>query len=149
MNPLRLLAPPTPTWQLPAWNVTGSDDLRTIRTAIQHHFAETRPGQDHLAQQIALVATELAGNALRHGRPPVTVQLLGDQDCYVLQVSDRDPDHLPHRAEPQHHRDGGRGLRIAGTLAEQLCWFPTGDGKNVWASFPVPPDGTGPVTESA
>lgn len=149
MNPLRLLAPPAHTWQLLAWNVTGSDDLRTIRTAIQHHFAQAQPGQDQLAQRISLVATELAGNALRHGRPPVTVQLSRDQDCYVLQVNDHDPDHAPHRADPQHHRDGGRGLRIADTLAEQLCWYPGTDGKNVWASFPAPPDGTGPVTESS
>ncbi|WP_203735381.1 ATP-binding protein [Paractinoplanes durhamensis] len=148
MNPLRLLAPPAHTWQLLGWNVAGSDDLRTIRTAIQHHFAATHPGQDQLAQQIALVATELAGNALRHGLPPVTVKLLRDQDCYVLQVNDRDPDRAPHRASRQHHRGGGRGLRIVDTLAEQLCWHPTVDGKSVWASFPVPKDGTGPVTES-
>ena len=144
MSALRLFAPPAHTWQLLSWNLTSGDDLRRIRTGIHRFFADqAAAGQADVAQRVALVATELAGNALRHGRPPVVVRLLRDDDCYILDVADHDPDHAPQPAGGGgHSQAGGRGLLIAGSLAEQLCWYRDEHSKHVWASFALPPEPT-------
>jgi serine/threonine-protein kinase RsbW len=139
MSTLRLLAPPADTRQLLTWTVTSSEDLTRIRSGISRYF-QGYPGQNaphgDIDHRIGLIATELAGNALRHGRPPVVVQLLRNDDCYVLDVSDGDPQRAPQAAEPgRSTRAGGRGLLIAGSLAEQVCWYRDKTVKHVWASF--------------
>ena len=139
MSSLRLLAPPAHTWQLLSWKPTSGDDLRRVRAELRDFFAENHLGDD-VAQRIALVATELAGNALRHGVPPVVVRLLRDDDCYFLDVSDHDPEHAPQPASGMRNSHaGGRGLLIARSLADQLCWHRDELTKHVWASFPLPP----------
>jgi len=142
-----LLAPPAHAWQLLSWDLTSGDDLRRVRTGLHQFFTADRPGAGHddVAGRVALVATELAGNALRHGLPPVVVRLLRDDECYILEVGDHDPDHAPQPAAGQRQtRAGGRGLFIASSLAEQLCWYRGERTKHVWASFPIPPDGQAP-----
>jgi len=53
-------------------------------------------------------------------------------------------DHAPQRhpepvaGPPQLALAGGRGLHIARSLAQQLCWYKTETTKHVWAAFPVP-----------
>ncbi|GAA2703432.1 hypothetical protein Apa02nite_059590 [Actinoplanes palleronii] len=132
---MRLLAPPAHAVQLLTWNLTSGDDLGEIRAEIHRHFED---GLSELAGRMALVVTELAGNALRHGRPPVVVQVLQDADCYLLDVADHAPEHVPHLAAPTSSvLPGGRGLLIASTLAQQLCWYPGDRTKHVWASFPA------------
>lgn len=142
MSTLRLLEPPANTRQLLTWTVTTSEDLTRIRSGIARHFHQEYPGQDaphgDVDHRIGLVATELAGNALRHGRPPIVVRLLRDDDCYVLDVSDSDPHRVPEVPEPGRSiRTGGRGLLIAGSLAEQVRWYRDKTTKHVWASFPL------------
>ena len=141
MSPLQLLAPPAHTCQLLTWELTSDQDLRTIRAGIHRLItADQSAGSADLAQRIGLVATELAGNALRHGLPPIVVQLLGDDDCYVLDVSDHAPQRAPQPVAASSERAlaGGRGLHIARTLAQQLGWYKTETTKHVWALFPVP-----------
>ncbi|MET0423246.1 MAG: ATP-binding protein [Actinoplanes sp.] len=138
MSTLPVSTPPAHTLLLLTWELTGDADLRRIREDLTKFFA-VRAEHDDLAQRIGLVATELAGNALRHGQPPVIARLLGDDDCFLLDVSDRAVHHPPAPAESSPAvRAGGRGLHIAHTLAQQLCWYATDDTKHVWASFPRP-----------
>ncbi|GIM97361.1 ATP-binding protein [Paractinoplanes toevensis] len=143
MSSLRLLAPPAHARQLLSWDLTSSDDLRRIRAGLHRHVGAGLPGDragpDDVADRMALVVTELAGNALRHGRPPYVVTLLRDADCYILDVSDHSPDKPPDLPRPQEQiRVGGRGLVIARTLAREVCWYPAGPAKHIWASFPAP-----------
>ena len=144
VNSLRLLAPPAHTWQLLTWQVESSDDLRRVRAGLHQHFQADRSGipagQDDVDERMAMVATELAGNALRHGLPPVIVRLLRDADCYIVDVSDHAGNLAPQLPSPppQAHA-GGRGLFIAQSLADELCWYPQQRTKHVWASFPAPP----------
>ncbi|MFD4372166.1 ATP-binding protein [Streptomyces sp. NPDC058486] len=71
-----------------------------------------------------VVVANLVGNALRHGRPLVTVRVYVDDDgTLVTQVSDRGPgihpDVLPHvferfyKADPARARSAGSGLGLA------------------------------------
>jgi two-component sensor histidine kinase len=143
MSFLQLLAPPAQACLLLSWDLTSDQDLKRIRAEIRHFFARDQPADpakpDDIAQQIGLVATELGGNALRHGSPPIVVRLLRDDDCYILDVSDHDPHRGPEAADsPQQPRAGGRGLHIVRSLTLQLCWYRTETVKHVWASFPMP-----------
>ncbi|KUL30759.1 hypothetical protein ADL15_24240 [Actinoplanes awajinensis subsp. mycoplanecinus] len=127
--------------QLLSWNLTGGDDLGEIRAGIHRHFED---GLTELAGRMALVVTELAGNALRHGRPPIVVRVLQDADCYLLDVADHAPEHIPRFvAATGSVLPGGRGLLIASTLAQQVCWYPGDRTKHIWASFPFPAEPTG------
>ncbi|MDI6103057.1 ATP-binding protein [Actinoplanes sp. NEAU-A12] len=143
MSHLRSQAPPARACLLLSWELTNDQDLRRIRAELHHFFTARELDEparnDDIAQRIGLVATELGGNALRHGMPPIVVRLLRDEDGYILDVSDHDPHHAPESAElPQQFRAGGRGLHIVRSLTRQLCWYATEDVKHVWASFPAP-----------
>jgi serine/threonine-protein kinase RsbW len=139
MQQLRMLRPPAPIVELAAWNVTVDADLATIRADVMRVVATVTGDADgeRSALVIGLVATELAGNALRHGLPPITVRLLSDHACYVLDVSDHGVDDVPMAvADSQTFSVGGRGLMISAAVAEQVCWYSTPSTKHIWASFP-------------
>jgi hypothetical protein len=144
MASLRILAPPAHTRVLLMWEPNSDKDLTKIRDGILRFFSSNptaeRAGSSDVAQSLGVVATELAGNALRHGSPPVIVRLLRDDNCYILDISDGDTDRVPQpgRAQPGFHA-GGRGLQISLAMAEQVNWYRTETAKHVWASFPAPP----------
>lgn len=70
-----------------------------------------------------VVVANLVGNALRHGRPPVTVRLSTEGPWLVTEVVDRGPgiapEVLPHvfdrffKADPARTRSSGSGLGLA------------------------------------
>ncbi|WP_198029079.1 ATP-binding protein [Actinoplanes sp. N902-109] len=133
--------PPAPMSTLHAWSVTVGTDLATIRDGVTRLVAAQPADVDAAptAQAIGLVATELAGNALRHGKPPVLVRLLGDDDCYVLDVSDHGIHDMPRpMTDRQAFGVGGRGLMICMAIADQVSWYTTATTKHIWASFPRP-----------
>ncbi|WP_308407731.1 sensor histidine kinase [Streptomyces somaliensis] len=63
-------------------------------------------------RRIDVVLANLVGNALRHGRPPVTVRARADRGRAVLTVTDHGPgipDHdLPHVFERFYKADAAR-----------------------------------------
>ena len=86
---------------------------------------------------VALVASELATNALRHGLGPAVVRLFRDVRDWVLEVSDHDPASAPVYAGRRAPGDGGLGLHVARHLATEVGWYVDDGTKTVWASFPV------------
>lgn len=142
MSFLRMLALPAHTRTELTWELADSTGLHAVREELLHRFASVHGGDPAAvttAQITGLVMTELAGNALRHGRPPVLVRLLSDDDCHIIDVSDHAIDRVPRQPEPrQSLQAGGRGLRIALSLARVVCWYVDGDVKHVWAAFPAP-----------
>jgi two-component sensor histidine kinase len=89
-----------------------------------------------LFDRMAVVATELATNALRHGLPPTVVRLLRDEDRLILDVADHDLGAAPKVEPDRPLGDGGLGMQLAQTFAIDLGWYATDATKHVWASFP-------------
>ncbi len=90
---------------------------------------------EHLVDDMRLVVSELATNALRHAYPPFTVTLRGDGTSVHLIVQDGSSSD-PVRASAGDMDVGGRGLSIVDELSHD--WGVThgpGEAKSVWASF--------------
>lgn len=122
-------APPQGT-AIRSWVVGSVDDLPVVRAEIQAALDLPDAGR------IVLVASELVTNALRHGRPPVTVRLLRDGEGATLDVVDRLPDIPPVVAGERPPGTGGFGLLLAGRAAHDVGWWRCGDSeKHVWARF--------------
>jgi serine/threonine-protein kinase RsbW len=112
--------------------VGGLRDLRAgLRRAVIGTPLDDRDGRD----RITVVATELATNALRHGRPPTRILLLREPGALVLDVADRDLTGEPRFGQDRPIGRGGLGLRLAQTFATDLGWYRTAKTKNIWARF--------------
>jgi signal transduction histidine kinase len=94
-----------------------------------------------LLDPVLLVVSELVGNAVRHGRPPVDLRLR--KAGQGVRVAVHDDDSAPPTAvEATRDAESGRGLLLVDALAsesgvEQI----EGDGKVVWARVDPEPDG--------
>jgi two-component sensor histidine kinase len=134
--------PPVAGTRLREWVLDSYDELRLLRASLQEAITGQAPDGgaqlDEIPEKMALVATELATNALRHAAPPTVVRLLRAGDELVLDVTDHDPDAPPEVADDRPPGQGGLGLRFAQELSLDAGWY-THDGvKHVWATFPAP-----------
>jgi serine/threonine-protein kinase RsbW len=139
--------PPATFRVVRVWQLASIDELSMLRTSL-HEELTGRPlapdgALDEVPEKIVLVASELATNALRHGRPPTTVHLLTDGDEYIVDVVDQDTSSAPVVAAPRLPGDGGFGLVLAQRLALDVGWF-VDDGKHVWARLGQPRDAQAP-----
>lgn len=93
-------------------------------------------------ERVLLASTELAGNAIRHAVPPVTLQLLRSARGWLVRVTDAHPGSPPVQPEQATATgQGRRGLLIVDALSGETGWYPDGDVKHVWAFVPdQPPD---------
>jgi hypothetical protein len=106
---------------------------RRLRTALDD--AALPRGCDG-GERLLLVMEELASNALRHGRPPVTVTLTISRLGWVVVVSDTATDRPPVPAPDRDPSDGGMGLSLVARLCRAHGWVIEGDRKSVWARVP-------------
>ena len=134
--------PPEAAVEVQHWVLDSFTELRQLRAGL---FAALNgepmpPGGelDDIPEQMAIVATELATNALRHARPPTRVHLRRTEHTFVLDVADENPEALPETAGPRPPGDGGMGLRIVDQLADVVGWYIDDRHKHVWAEFPIP-----------
>ena len=119
--------PPETFHVVRVWQLDSLDELSILRTSL-HQELTGRPlapdgAMAEVSEKIVLVASELATNALRHGRPPTTVQLLTDGEEYIVDVIDQDTSRAPVVAAPRLPGDGGFGLVLAQRLALDVGWF--------------------------
>jgi serine/threonine-protein kinase RsbW len=135
--------PPEAAADVQEWVLDSVTQLRLLRAGLFRalHGEPMPPGGqlDEVPEKVAIVATELATNALRHGRPPTRVHLRRTEHSFVLDVADDDPGTLPERAGPRAPGDGGLGLRIVSELTEAAGWYIHGASKHVWTQFRIPP----------
>ncbi|MBD5784802.1 ATP-binding protein [Cellulosimicrobium terreum] len=121
------------------WSIESLDGLTTLR----HELGEilgaeggSDVGLGQTPEKLVLVASELATNALEHGRPPTEVQLRDDSTTWLLDVADHDHRTAPEYAGERVPGEGGLGLHLARVLSLEVGWYTTGQTKNVWVTFP-------------
>ena len=110
-----------------------------VRSASQarHFVAEHLDQHDlsYLTDDVQLVVSELATNALVHAQTPFTVSLEALEKSVLLMVEDGSTCG-PAQGDPQGGEVGGRGLMIVQVLSRD--WgvsVNAGSGKSVWAEF--------------
>jgi anti-sigma regulatory factor (Ser/Thr protein kinase) len=119
-------------WALP-------HDLSAARTARVHvaHDLALRGIPDALADDILLVASELAANAVRHGRPPARLRLDYSAGRVRVTVSNHGGSTDPQVIDAAPDAGHGRGLAITQAVADDVGWERDGDRVDVWAEFSV------------
>jgi len=105
---------------------------------VQHLVLHRLP---YLVDDVRLVASELATNAIVHARTVFTVALEGRRDSVLLSVRDGSPiAPLPSPGIPNPMSRSGRGLLLVNRMSQ--AWGVTDHGqaaKSVWASFELRP----------
>lgn len=134
---------PVAACELQVWVLRSGPELHGLRVAL-HAALAANPvvGGGYLgdlSERMVLVATELATNAIKYGRPPTVVRLLSADDRFVLDVADHDVQSVPELADTRPFTAGGRGLMLAQAFCLQVGWYTTEFTKHVWASFPIRP----------
>ena len=101
-------------------------------------------GADLVADDIALVVSELTANAWVHGRPPIVVMLRLESSSVLVEVSDAGPGIAEFR-HPAPLGVHGHGLPITASLADEFGLIANHAGKTLWARLNVqwqlPPGG--------
>ncbi|MFC0029177.1 ATP-binding protein [Micromonospora chaiyaphumensis] len=140
MGQLRTSPPPPQATELEQWVLSTAEELRelraSLRDALTRHGLVQGEDLDEVPHLVVLVATELATNALRHGRPPTIVTLLATDDTFLLDVADHDLRTVPGLGDIHPLDSGGRGLMLAESVSLAVGWYATEGTKNIWASFP-------------
>ncbi|WP_163547429.1 SpoIIE family protein phosphatase [Candidatus Frankia nodulisporulans] len=129
----RLAADPVAGPTLLDVNVDGPDGLRAVRAQARLTLEESRLDRE-LVDVVVLVLSELASNAVRHGRPPLSVRLRMLGSRAVVEVADGGG-RLPRRRLAAVDDEAGRGLDLVSRLAVRHGVRPIADGKVVWAEI--------------
>jgi anti-sigma regulatory factor (Ser/Thr protein kinase) len=136
--------PLPPDEEIARWTLDKPPGLEALRAglqrAIRSYALENGVGLSDLTERLMIAATELAGNALRHGRPPTVVALLRADGHLIIDVTDNDPTTRPTAAPDRPRGSGGLGLTLMRRLAEEVGWYPTRTDKHVWAKFTIASD---------
>jgi anti-sigma regulatory factor (Ser/Thr protein kinase) len=93
-------------------------------------------GAEEVAWDAALVTSELATNALRHGASPFRASVCRMDGAVRIAVEDVAPG-WPDRGAPTVTDVGGRGVAIVEALARRSGWHPLDEGKVAWAELEV------------
>jgi anti-sigma regulatory factor (Ser/Thr protein kinase) len=97
----------------------------------------TRLGFGEVVDDLLLVVSELVTNAVRHGAPPVRLEVLADADVVHVAVGDGAPA-LPRGRDADDQAEGGRGMVLVEMLTREHGVDPQPPGKTVWASVTRP-----------
>ncbi|MGW6359658.1 SpoIIE family protein phosphatase [Streptomyces sp. NPDC055092] len=81
-----------------------------------------------------LVVSELVTNAIRYGAAPITLRLIRDTVGVICEISDAGPA-APHLRHAKAVDEGGRGLLLCATVAENWGVRYSEEGKTVWAEL--------------
>jgi anti-sigma regulatory factor (Ser/Thr protein kinase) len=112
--------------------LNGATDLRDARTCLRR-VCESNDVSEDRTDAAVLILSELAGNAVRHGLPPVECEAALDSDDVLVTVHDGAPVLPVQRAAAASSDESGRGLLLVSALSRSWGWAPTARGKQVWA----------------
>jgi serine/threonine-protein kinase RsbW len=134
--------PPAHGVRIGRWTLETSADLRVLRTLMHQALREEAVVDDGLrddmAEKMAIVATELAANAIEHATPPTTVQLFRTGTTFILDVADGNPLVVPRFVDDPRPGAGGLGLHMARRLSSDMGWYTVDGFKSVWAQVVIP-----------
>jgi anti-sigma regulatory factor (Ser/Thr protein kinase) len=102
-------------------------------------------GADGLEDDVRIVASELATNALLHARTRFTLTLTLDGERLRLTMTDGSATQPRMRRFDAAESTTGRGLRMVAELAHAWGVEQDGKGKAVWCEFRVPNGGSRPA----
>lgn len=88
-----------------------------------------------------LALDELMSNGLRHGRAPVEVEVLANDEGFLLQVCDRAVEDPPQPTATRDPARGGMGLGMIAHVSLSCGWTTAEDCKVVRALMPSAPLG--------
>ncbi|MFI7276024.1 ATP-binding protein [Streptomyces sp. NPDC049879] len=109
--------------------------LARVRTA---RLVGEEWGLPEVAGDAALIVSELAGNAIFHGRVSgrmFRVHLLRSDETLRIEVTDPRTERLPEQRQPADDQEYGRGLLLVGGLCSRWGTEPLVVGKTVWAEI--------------
>jgi len=133
--------PPDRFTPVRSWSLDSVTDLARVRRELLHEVtaahAEPQLTLGRVPENMVLVASELATNALQHGLPPTILSLLTDGRDYLLDVCDSNLEAVPVVAGERPMGAGGFGLVIARRLSQDVGWYTADTTKHVWAIFPA------------
>ncbi len=99
MTAWTLRRPPRPDQEIARWTLDRPPALETLRAglhrAVSASALQITVDPNDLTERLMIAATELAGNALRHGQPPSVVALLRADGHLIIDVIDTDPTSRP------------------------------------------------------
>jgi anti-sigma regulatory factor (Ser/Thr protein kinase) len=102
--------------------------------AVRSFVATAVPGPRQLIDDLCLVASELATNAVLHARTPFTVRVEPHPDTVRVVVEDGSP-RRPIASDAAPAATSGRGLAIVDALTLEWGVQPAPEGKAVWAEL--------------
>lgn len=110
---------------------------RTSAKRARDHVAEIAAGWPVNLDDVRLVASELATNAIRHAKTEVIrVHAYSVGRVYAVEVWDGDAANLPVLNERTAGGDGGRGIAVVADLAAHVgVWCGPDGGKVVYAEW--------------
>ena len=115
--------------------------LDAPRLARHYVLSQTTAWPVELVELTVLLTSELVTNAVVHGRDPVLLLLVVDDDRLRVEVTDGEPRMPDGPGKPAERAESGRGLLILDRLADRWGSHPrpTPPGKVVWFEVRHPP----------
>lgn len=124
------------------------DERSTLLPADPRSVAEARGfvatalrdwGMAERVDEAVLAVSEVAGNALRHGRPPLTLHVTRRPDRVVVSVADHDPRCVRQHGSPApEDAESGRGLALVEAVTDDWGCSTVDDRKQVWFALSAP-----------
>ncbi|MFB6783602.1 SpoIIE family protein phosphatase [Streptomyces sp. NPDC056352] len=117
------------SWPLP-------EDPRAAGLARRHVREQLSTwGLDDMTTTTELLASELVGNVVRHGRGPLQLRLLRGAEL-VCEVADGSLT-MPRVRHASETDEGGRGLQLVAALSQRWGTRYTATGKCIWTAQPM------------
>jgi hypothetical protein len=133
--------PPADKAVIGTWTPITFAELRVLRVSVRHALAgRLMPDgarSEEVARRLAIVATELAANAMAYTGPPTTVRLFRTATTYIVEVADNSPWLVVQGAGQRFARSGGLGLLMARKLSLRMGWYTDAGLKYVWAEVAI------------
>ena len=123
------------------WDLETVSELPAARSGLRDRLGRVgltaAEAEESAAERLVLAFDELASNALRHGAVPVVATVIAGSGGWLLDVSDRAPDHLPEPAVDRDPARGGMGLHLVARMSVAHGWYVDEGCKHVWACLPT------------